>query len=61
LWFLLFGGVLERHPHLNLAFTEQNADWIPLTVNCMDDRWAGKAFAEQLDARPLCPRAPREY
>src|SRR4051812_43831922 len=29
LWYLLWSGVLERHPGLKLVFTEQHADWVP--------------------------------
>ena len=31
LWFLIWGGVLERFPTMKLVFTESRADWIPST------------------------------
>ncbi len=36
LWHLIFGGVLERHPSLQLVFTEQGTSWIPETVGSLD-------------------------
>ena len=29
LWFLLWNGTLERHPDLQLVFTEGTSDWVP--------------------------------
>jgi predicted TIM-barrel fold metal-dependent hydrolase len=34
---LIFGGVLERHPHLRVVFTEQGSEWLPATLSMMDD------------------------
>src|SRR5437870_1935045 len=36
LWHLVFGGVLERHPGLQLVFTEQGTSWIPETLGTLD-------------------------
>ena len=36
LWHLVFGGVLERHPGLQLVFTEQGTAWIPDTLQTLD-------------------------
>jgi predicted TIM-barrel fold metal-dependent hydrolase len=36
LWHLIFGGALERHPTLQLAFTEQGTAWIPETLQTLD-------------------------
>jgi predicted TIM-barrel fold metal-dependent hydrolase len=36
LWHLIFGGVLERHPTLRLALTEQGVAWIPRGVETLD-------------------------
>lgn len=40
LWQLVFGGVFERFPDLRVAFTEQGADWIPSTLQRMDEQYA---------------------
>jgi predicted TIM-barrel fold metal-dependent hydrolase len=36
LWHLVFSGVLERHPGLQLVFTEQGSGWIPDTLAQLD-------------------------
>ena len=36
LWHLVFSGVLERHPDLQLVFTEQGTAWIPETLRMLD-------------------------
>ena len=36
LWHLIFAGVLERHPRLQLIFTEQGTAWIPETLRTLD-------------------------
>ena len=67
LWFLIYGGVLERHPNLRLVFTEQNSDWIPGTLDHMHDGWVRTAGAERHDVNMLTNqhevvlRSPREY
>ncbi len=37
LWFLIWGGVFERHPELSIVFAEQGADWVPDTLRIMDN------------------------
>jgi predicted TIM-barrel fold metal-dependent hydrolase len=36
LWHLIFAGVLERHPDLQLVFTEQGTSWIPEALGTLD-------------------------
>jgi predicted TIM-barrel fold metal-dependent hydrolase len=36
LWFLIAGGVLDRFPELKVAFTEQQADWVPRALGILD-------------------------
>jgi predicted TIM-barrel fold metal-dependent hydrolase len=36
LWHLIFAGVLERHPDLQLAFTEQGTAWLPEQLRILD-------------------------
>jgi predicted TIM-barrel fold metal-dependent hydrolase len=35
-WHLIFGGVLERHPKLRIALTEQGTGWIPRGIETLD-------------------------
>ena len=52
---LVFGGVLERHPALRVAFTEQGADWIPSMLERMDEQYASPFERGITDALPLSP------
>jgi predicted TIM-barrel fold metal-dependent hydrolase len=36
LWHLIFAGVLERHPDLQFAFTEQGTAWLPEQLQTLD-------------------------
>ena len=56
LWYLIHGGVLERHPGLQVAFTETFADWIPRTLGHMDWQYGNLPEAK----RPI-PMKPSEY
>ena len=60
LWFLIFGGVLERHPNLKVAFTEQTSEWLPAALNALDLAWKSRA-ARSRGLHEVCPRSPREY
>lgn len=40
-WHLLWSGVLERHPKLELVFTEQFADWVPGMLQRLDMQYEG--------------------
>jgi predicted TIM-barrel fold metal-dependent hydrolase len=39
LWFLLWGGVFERHPGLRLVFAEQLAHWVPQELLRLDEMY----------------------
>lgn len=54
-WFMLWGGVLERHPGLRLMVTEQTVDWIPSTLEFMDYLYKGPLFAQLRNELPLKP------
>ena len=57
LWFLLWGGVLERHPALQVAFTEQMADWVPSQLRELEQIY-DMAFLGEL--RKQLPTRPTE-
>ena len=57
LWFFIWGGVLERHPRLKLAFTEQGSGWIANAIRYMDWQWEYGPHSEDT----LIPRRPSEY
>src|SRR4029077_16127349 len=57
LWFFIWGGVLERHPGLKLAFTEQGSGWIENALTYMDWQWEYGSHSEDT----LLPRRPSEY
>lgn len=40
-WHLLWSGVLERHPNLQLVLAEQFADWVPALLHRLDKQYAG--------------------
>ena len=39
LWWIMLGGILERHPRLSLVFAEQDAEWVPSTVRQLDQTY----------------------
>ncbi len=58
LWYLVFGGVFERHPRLKLVFTETTAEWIPLTLRDLDSIYRAPRHSHLWAA---LPRTPSEY
>jgi len=48
------GGVLERFPHLRVAFLEGNCAWLPWWLHRLDDQWKkyGGGEAVRLSALP---------
>jgi predicted TIM-barrel fold metal-dependent hydrolase len=62
LWFLIWGGVFERHPRLKLAITESTAIWVPETLALMDQRYSETHFSAKLgDYRRHLTQKPSEY
>jgi predicted TIM-barrel fold metal-dependent hydrolase len=59
LWYLLYGGILPRHPRLKVVFTEQFADWVPRTITWAD--WVWHTSMWRSDFRATSPRPPSEY
>jgi predicted TIM-barrel fold metal-dependent hydrolase len=58
LWFLIWGGVLERFPRMKLVFTESRADWIPSTLTYLDAIYSQKYFSH---IRETVKLKPSEY
>ena len=58
LWFLIWGGVLERHPELQLVFTESKADWVPGTLEYLDGIYSRRYFSH---IRSIVKHKPSEY
>jgi predicted TIM-barrel fold metal-dependent hydrolase len=68
LWQFVFSGILERHPNLKLALTEQGTGWVPGTLAMLDDFHArftsGKTNMEVLfagEAARNLSLTPSEY
>jgi predicted TIM-barrel fold metal-dependent hydrolase len=62
LWFFILGGVMERHPNLQLVFTEQGVDWVPGALMMMDYLLDAKItpFSES-EKRNMYSIKPSEY
>jgi predicted TIM-barrel fold metal-dependent hydrolase len=58
LWFLMWGGVPERFPELQIVFTELMSDWQPRVLRFMDYIWSD-SFASA--GGTLLTMAPSEY
>ena len=58
LWFMIFGGVFDRHPDLKVVVTENGVQWLPSLVRDMEsffDTHGGAPLRAALKMRP------REY
>jgi predicted TIM-barrel fold metal-dependent hydrolase len=55
MWQLMFGGVFDRHPNLQLVMTEVRADWLPATLRLLD-----AVYERHRDELPA-ERSPTEY
>jgi predicted TIM-barrel fold metal-dependent hydrolase len=57
--FLIYGGVMERHPNLSFVFTETMGDWVPHTLARMELVHRDKSFRS---VAPIeLPHSPSEY
>lgn len=55
LWFMVFGGVFDRHPRLRVAITENGVQWLPALVRDMEgffDTHGGAPVRSYLKMRP---------
>jgi predicted TIM-barrel fold metal-dependent hydrolase len=56
---MIWGGVLERHPDLQLVLTEQGSGWIPTKLTGMDYSYEGSYLRR--DIRDVIKHKPSEY
>jgi predicted TIM-barrel fold metal-dependent hydrolase len=56
---LIWGGVLERHPNLHVALTEQGSGWVISALKGMDYSWESSYLRR--DVREVVRRKPSEY
>jgi predicted TIM-barrel fold metal-dependent hydrolase len=55
LWFLIFGGVFDRHPNLKVVIAENGVQWLPSFVRDMEsffDTHGGAPVRSSLKLRP---------
>jgi predicted TIM-barrel fold metal-dependent hydrolase len=58
LWFLIFGGVFDRHPDLKVVVTENGVQWLPSLIRDMESFFDTHGGAPLRNALAL---RPREY
>ena len=51
MWHLIFGGVLERHPSLRIALTEQGVAWLPRGIETLDWFYARMRTSDSAESR----------
>jgi predicted TIM-barrel fold metal-dependent hydrolase len=62
LTFLIWGGVLERHPRLRVAITEGTTIWAPEYLRLLDQRYSETHYSAKLgDYRSHLKHRPSEY
>jgi predicted TIM-barrel fold metal-dependent hydrolase len=61
LWWLIWGGVFERHPRLTCAFTEMGTAWIARALRYMDWQWEGMTASRYDRRNSLLPIKPSDY
>ncbi|MEX1006817.1 MAG: amidohydrolase family protein [Acidimicrobiia bacterium] len=60
IWWMIFGGVFERHPNLKLVITESPGEWWSHTMVELDSTWLSQADWNAA-LREQVPRRPSEY
>ena len=58
---LIWGGVLERHPGLRAAFTEQGSAWVIGELAQWDYNWDADGSFMRREVQDVVPLAPSEY
>ena len=59
LWWLIYGGVLERHPQMRVVFTETGSAWVADKLGTMD--WFTGVPYKLKAANLVVPGMPSEY
>lgn len=59
LYHLIWSGILERHPGLGVAFTEQGSGWVIAALESMDYSYHGSFMRR--DVHSLVKKPPSEY
>ena len=59
LYHMIWSGILERHPGLGIAFTEQGSGWVIAALESMDYSYHGSYMRR--DVHKLVTRPPSEY
>jgi predicted TIM-barrel fold metal-dependent hydrolase len=59
LWFLIWSGVLERHPGLKVIFTETHSDWITEVIAKMDHSYDHSMLDDAV--KDVVKHRPSEY
>jgi predicted TIM-barrel fold metal-dependent hydrolase len=57
IWHLIFAGVLERHPSLQVVFAEMHGSWAPSVIDMLDVRYED----QWLQYRDILPHKPSDY
>jgi predicted TIM-barrel fold metal-dependent hydrolase len=60
IWWMVFGGVFERHPGLRLVITESPGDWWSATMAELDSVWQSHASWNRA-LRDQVPEPPSSY
>lgn len=58
LWFMVFGGVFDRHPRLKVAVTENGVQWLPSLIRDMESFFDTHGGAP---VRAFLKMRPRDY
>lgn len=62
LWFMIWGGVFERHPGLRVAITESTCIWVPETLQLLDFRYSEAHYQAKLgDYQSHLSKKPSDY
>lgn len=58
IWFMILGGVFDRHPRLRVVVSESTVHWVPALIRDLDMHFDKHGYAP---VRAYLQRRPREY